>query len=227
MTPSYYDRVHLPRFGTVARGNAELARKFFDYYGASFADGALSARMKSLTALSVAHVVQCPYCIDAYTSDALEKGADLEQMTEAVHVGAYVRGAAVLSYGVQMLSMAAAKTGVPGSTVSEAYFDRQHVADADVVATGAPDLHARFAAWEAALLDEDELTTQEKAIIAVAVAHTVQSPYQIDKATALAVEHGATMEQLMEAVHVAVCIRGGASLVHAVQMLEQLDQRGM
>jgi AhpD family alkylhydroperoxidase len=43
---------------------------------AVFAEGALSAREKALIALGVAHAVQCPYCIDAYTSDCLKKGAD-------------------------------------------------------------------------------------------------------------------------------------------------------
>jgi 4-carboxymuconolactone decarboxylase len=65
-------------------------------------DGALSAREKSIIALAVAHAVQCPYCIDAYSRDALEKGADLDQMTEAVHVAAAIRGGASLVHGVQM-----------------------------------------------------------------------------------------------------------------------------
>jgi alkylhydroperoxidase/carboxymuconolactone decarboxylase family protein YurZ len=46
--------------------------------------------------------VQCPYCIDAYTTGSLEKGATPEQMTEAVHVAAAIRGGASLAHGVQM-----------------------------------------------------------------------------------------------------------------------------
>ena len=56
----------------------------------------------ALIALAVAHAVQCPYCIDAYSTDALEKGADLDQMTEAVHVASAIRGGASLVHGVQM-----------------------------------------------------------------------------------------------------------------------------
>ena len=41
------------------------------YYNAVFEEGALTAREKSLIALAVAHTVQCPYCIDAYTNDCL------------------------------------------------------------------------------------------------------------------------------------------------------------
>lgn len=100
---TYYKPEHLQRFGEIAEGGGELAKKFFDYYGAVFADGALSEREKCLIALAVAHAVQCAYCIDAYSTACLEKGADLEQMTEAVHVATAIRGGASLVHGIQML----------------------------------------------------------------------------------------------------------------------------
>ena len=80
-----------------------MARKFFEYYGAVFETGALSVREKALIALAVAHAVQCPYCIDAYSTECLKQGADLEQMTEAVHVATAIRGGASLVHGLQML----------------------------------------------------------------------------------------------------------------------------
>ena len=98
----YYDTQHLLDFAKIAEGKPELGRKFFDYYGAVFAEGALSAREKSLIALAVAHAVQCPYCIDAYTQDCQQKGADFEQMTEALHVAVAIRGGASLVHGMQM-----------------------------------------------------------------------------------------------------------------------------
>ena len=99
----YYHPAHLARFGEIGQGNQDLADKFFEYYRAVFRDGALSEREKSLIALAVAHAVQCPYCIDAYSTTCLEKGADVEQMTEALHVAAAIRGGATLVHGVQML----------------------------------------------------------------------------------------------------------------------------
>lgn len=102
MSDAYYSEKDLPRFGEIGQNAPELAKKFFDWYGAVFAEGALSAREKSLIALAVSHAVQCPYCIDAYSKDALEKGADLDQMTEAIHVTAAIRGGASLVHGVQM-----------------------------------------------------------------------------------------------------------------------------
>lgn len=104
--PHYYDSQDLGRFSEIGRGAPELATKFFDYYNAVFAEGALTQREKSLIALAVAHAVQCPYCIDAYTKDALEKGSNVDQMTEAVHVAAAIKGGAALVHGVQMLNHA-------------------------------------------------------------------------------------------------------------------------
>ena len=81
-----------------------MADKFFAWYGEVFAEGNLSARVKSLIALAVAHAVQCPYCIDAYSSDAFEKGWSEAQIMEAVHVASAIKGGAALVHGVQMMN---------------------------------------------------------------------------------------------------------------------------
>ncbi len=86
----------------IGKDVPELWQKFLDWYNAVFAEGALSEREKALIALAVAHTVQCPYCIDAYSSACLEKGSDIEQMTEAIHVAAAIRGGSSLVHGVQM-----------------------------------------------------------------------------------------------------------------------------
>lgn len=99
---SYYHSHDLAKFGDIGKDAPELWKKFLGWYSAVFAEGALSEREKSLIALAVAHAVQCPYCIDAYTRACLEKGSNPEQMTEAVHVSAAIRGGAALVHGVQM-----------------------------------------------------------------------------------------------------------------------------
>ena len=99
---TYYNPKDLSKFGEIGEEAPELWKKFSEWYGAVFKAGALSEREKALIALAVAHAVQCPYCIDAFTEASLEKGADLEQMTEAVHVAGAIRGGASLVHGVQM-----------------------------------------------------------------------------------------------------------------------------
>ncbi len=103
---TYYDPQDLPKFEEIGKDAPELAKKFFDYYGAVFAEGELTEREKALIALAVAHAIQCPYCIDAYTSSCLEKGSNLGEMTEAVHVANAIRGGASLVHGVQMRKLA-------------------------------------------------------------------------------------------------------------------------
>lgn len=104
MEKTYYNPADLAKFGQIGEYGAPLAAKFFDYYGEVFKEGALTEREKSLIALGVAHAIQCPYCIDAYSTDALQKGADEHQMMEAVHVAAAIRGGASLVHGVQMMN---------------------------------------------------------------------------------------------------------------------------
>jgi alkylhydroperoxidase/carboxymuconolactone decarboxylase family protein len=104
MSNHYYDAKDLSKFGNIAEFQPELAEKFFAWYGEVFKEGSLTAREKSLIALAVAHAVQCPYCIDAYSSDAFEKGWSEAQMMEAVHVAASIKGGAALVHGVQMMN---------------------------------------------------------------------------------------------------------------------------
>lgn len=101
---SYYNPADLKKFGQITEFQKAMGDKFFDWYGEVFKEGALTAREKSLIALAVSHAVQCPYCIDAYTVDSLQKGADEEQMMEAVHVAAAIRSGASLVHGVMMMN---------------------------------------------------------------------------------------------------------------------------
>jgi alkylhydroperoxidase/carboxymuconolactone decarboxylase family protein len=101
---TYYHPPDLKKFGNITEWQEDLGTKYFAYYNSVFQEGALTAREKSLIALAVAHTIQCPYCIDAYSVDALEKGCDEEQMMEAVHVAAAIRSGSSLVHGVQMMN---------------------------------------------------------------------------------------------------------------------------
>ena len=104
MADSYFNPEDLKKFGNITEFQEEYGKKFFEYYSEVFKAGALSTREKSLIALAVAHAIQCPYCIDAYSSTCLEKGADEEQMMEAVHVAAAIKSGATLVNSVQMMN---------------------------------------------------------------------------------------------------------------------------
>ncbi|HMW38612.1 MAG: arsenosugar biosynthesis-associated peroxidase-like protein [Saprospiraceae bacterium] len=104
MSQHYYEAADLNKFGKITDFQKVVGDKFFNWYSEVFKDSALSAKEKSLIALAVAHAVQCPYCIDAYSTDAFEKGYSPAQMMEAVHVAAAIRGGASMVHGVQMMN---------------------------------------------------------------------------------------------------------------------------
>ena len=97
----YYRDEDLDRFGEIAKFRPELFKKFMEWYNAALQPGALTKKEKVLIALGVAHAIQCPYCIDAYTRGCMEEGMSLEHITEAVHVASTIRGGASLIHGIQ------------------------------------------------------------------------------------------------------------------------------
>lgn len=100
----YFHQDDLKKFGNITRVNPHLGDKFFAYYNEVMKEGALSEREKALIALAVSHAQKCPYCIDAYSSTCLEKGADEAQMSEAVHVAAAMMAGITLVHSVQMMN---------------------------------------------------------------------------------------------------------------------------
>lgn len=68
------------------------------------------------------------------------------------------------------------------------------------------------------------LTKREKALIALAIAHSEKCPYCIDAYTTGCLEAGANPEQMMEAVQVAAAMKAGITLAQAIQMNNHLDK---
>jgi alkylhydroperoxidase/carboxymuconolactone decarboxylase family protein YurZ len=52
-------------------------------------------------------------------------------------------------------------------------------------------------------------------------------PTPLDAYSADTLEKGCTEPEMMEAVHVAAAIRGGATLVHGVQMMNKVKELSM
>jgi AhpD family alkylhydroperoxidase len=68
-----------------------------------FADGALDEKTKQLIAVAVAHVTQCPYCIDSHTKVAKRKGATSEEVMEAIWVAAEMRAGGAYAHSILAL----------------------------------------------------------------------------------------------------------------------------
>ncbi|HZB39255.1 MAG TPA: carboxymuconolactone decarboxylase family protein, partial [Beijerinckiaceae bacterium] len=75
-----------------------------------FADGALPGKTKQLIAVAVAHVTQCPYCIQGHTRAAQRAGVSAEELMEAVRVAAEMRAGAAYAHAAIMLAALPDKT---------------------------------------------------------------------------------------------------------------------
>ncbi|MEX0680483.1 MAG: arsenosugar biosynthesis-associated peroxidase-like protein [Balneolales bacterium] len=111
--------------------------------------------------------------------------------------------------------------------MSNSYYDPKHLKQFTSITELQQKLGDKFFDYYNSVFEDGELSTREKALIALAVSHTVQCPYCIDAYTETSMKHGISESEMMEAVHVACAIRGGASLVHGVQMMEQSKKLGM
>lgn len=83
-----------------------------------------------------------------------------------------------------------------------------------------------FEYYNAVTGTDGALTKREKALIALAVAHSEKCPYCIDAYTTACLEAGANPEEMTEAVHVAATMKAGITLVHGVQMHNGLEKLG-
>jgi AhpD family alkylhydroperoxidase len=86
----------------------------------------------------------------------------------------------------------------------------------------APDTYEAFHAFSRAVFAAGALDQKTKQLIAVAVAHVTQCPYCIRGHTKAARRHGATPEEVMEAIWVAAEMRAGGAWAHSTLALAEL-----
>ncbi len=90
----------------IRRELAPATQDAFDAFSRHvFADGALSAKMKQVIAVAVAHVTQCPYCIKGHTKAALRSGATREELMEAIWVAAEMRAGGAYAHSALALAV--------------------------------------------------------------------------------------------------------------------------
>lgn len=88
----------------------------------------------------------------------------------------------------------------------------------------APDIHKAFDAFSQTVFADGALPAKTKQLIAVAVAHVTQCPYCIRGHTKAARRHGATPQELMEAIWVAAEMRAGGAFAHSTIALAEMEE---
>ncbi|HQR34813.1 MAG TPA: arsenosugar biosynthesis-associated peroxidase-like protein [Blastocatellia bacterium] len=107
------------------------------------------------------------------------------------------------------------------------YYEPKDLARFGEIGKFRSELADKFFEYYGAVTGQDgALTKREKALIALAVAHSDKCPYCIDAYTTACLEAGANPEEMTEAVHVAAVMKAGITLVHGVQMHNALEKVG-
>jgi AhpD family alkylhydroperoxidase len=107
--------------------------------------------------------------------------------------------------------------------MAETLYPKPSRAPAEKRRTLAPETEKAFQAFSRQVFADGALTAKTKQLIAVAVAHVTQCPYCISDHTKAALRHGATQQELMEAIWVAAEMRAGGAYAHSILALTAME----
>ena len=88
----------------------------------------------------------------------------------------------------------------------------------------APETEKAFQAFSRQVFADGALSAKTKQLIAVAVAHVTQCPYCIRGHTKAALRHGASHQEVMEAIWVSAEMRAGGAYAHAAISLTAMRE---
>ena len=95
-------RAHAEKRHALAPGPDDA---FHAFSKAVFSEGSLDRRTKQLIAVAVAHVTQCPWCIEGHVKAARRDGATGAQIMEAIWVAAEMRAGASFAHSIKALEL--------------------------------------------------------------------------------------------------------------------------
>ncbi|WP_025684203.1 carboxymuconolactone decarboxylase family protein [Paenibacillus maysiensis] len=213
---SLFKKSNFKRIGEFNSISPEIFQAFVAFDKLALAEGKLTAKYKELIAIAIAHTTGCPYCIEVHVTQAKKLGASKEEMAEAIMVATALKAGSAMAHGVNALN------AYDGSDDDELY--RASYINRLREFTQLSDSFKSFASFDQQALKAGMLSTKEKELMAVAVAHTTGCPYCIDIHTKAAKKAGATKEELAESIMVATALKAGSALAHGVNALIAFDE---
>lgn len=204
--------------------NPELYGAWMDYHGDVFTDGPLTKKEKELTAIAVAHVTACPYCIRARVTNAKNLGATDEEVVEAIYVGMrFDMGAPYAFSSIAFEASDALDNDIP---LTDGHFFKKNIAkeigDFKNASGKAADSFGEFTkkVFSDGALSKDF----KRGIIGLACAHAAKCPYCIRGCVKDAKAAGYSKEQISEAINVAMVMCAGSGYAHASIAMEALKK---
>jgi AhpD family alkylhydroperoxidase len=217
-TDSLYKKEYFGRITELKKYAPEAFEAFFKFNDQALAEGKLSVKLKELIAVAVAHITGCPYCIDLHVGNAKKNDSSKEEVTEAIFVATALKAGSALAHGVNGLN--AYDNGGDEELYKASYFNRLKEFNAL-----SEDTFQAFVKFDGTAIKAGKLSVKEKELIAVASAHTTGCAYCIDLHTKNAKKAGADLEEISEAIFVAVALKAGSAIAHSVNALNAYDEK--
>lgn len=101
--PTVYERLS-ERLEKLGEATGPTMAAFQQLHEAATADAALSQKTKELIALAIGISVRCDGCIAYHVHDALEAGANRDEVAEAIGVAMMMGGGPSVVYGAEALT---------------------------------------------------------------------------------------------------------------------------
>jgi AhpD family alkylhydroperoxidase len=216
-TDSLYRKEYFGRIGELKKYAPEAFETFFKFNDEALAEGKLSVKLKELIAVAVAHITGCPYCIDLHVGNAKKNDSSKEEVAEAIFVATSLKAGSALAHGVNGLN---AYDGTGDDELYKASYFKRLKEFGEL----SGETFQAFGKFDSLAVKEGKLSVKEKELIAVASAHTTGCAYCIDLHTKNAKKAGADLEEISEAIFVAVALKAGSAIAHSVNALNAYDE---
>ena len=217
MTKHLYEKENLKNLSKLKELAPEQLQAFSEFNAAVMAEGVLSKKEKEIIAVTIAHVTECPYCIDSHTRRAKAEGASLEELVEAVFVVAGVEAGGVVTHSTHIHN-------AMDPEADDALYRRSNLKKLIKLNKFAPEGFRSYSAFSRTALKDGKLSGKFKEMIAVAVAHATQCPYCIDVHTKNAVKLGCSNEELAEIVLVTSALLAGGAYAHIANLIQSYGE---
>jgi AhpD family alkylhydroperoxidase len=210
---NFYSKENTQNLAQLKDLAPEQLKAFNDFNAAVFKEGALTVKEKEIVAVAIAHITECPYCIESHTKKAKRAGASLEELVEAIFVATAVEAGGVVTHSTHVHN-------AKNVDASDVLYARSNLKNLSNLGKFAPEGFKGYSAFSAAATKEGKLTAKFKEIIATVCGVASQCPYCIDVHTKKAEKLGATSEELAEAIMVTSALRAGGSYAHMANMIQ-------
>lgn len=213
---SLYKKSYINRLGEFSKLSGEAFQAFVNFDQKSLNKGVLSAKLKELMAVAIAHVTGCPYCIEIHVNK-VKKEATKEEMAEAIMVATALKAGSAMVHGVNALN--AYDNNGDDELYKASYFDR-----IKEYSSLAGDTFKSFVTFDVQTMKAGALSVKEKELIAIAIAHVTGCPYCIQAHVKAAKKALVTKEEMAEAIMVATALKAGSAMEHGVNALNAYDE---